>query len=338
MERFSNEWMERYQKPLLFLFNTPGARKRLGLRERGPVIHLGPDKYITLREQRSLPTALWSLRKKREARLTLDVRPGDSFRREIMRAFAPEWPAWMQYTAEWWEQHGGFGAKVAHAATLTAYSDTGAGSTTCDGWVRSVTVDDSWATLVAAAGDGVSNTAHQEYAPWIRSSTTNNQWNGLVRSGFTYDTSDTAGAVIDDATHSIYGSGKWEDFTSDLNEGCQIYEFTPNDVATLVAGDFDAVGSTAYCDTDILHAAWNTAAYNDFLFNATGEAAISATITCLSACDPVYDRGAGTPTWESNKQAGVQMWYVDEELTTKDPKLVVNYTAVTFVPRTVIVA
>jgi len=99
-----------------------------------------------------------------------------------------------------------------------------------------------------------------------------------------------------------------------------VYGSTAND--TIVAGDFDLVGSTAYSDTT--WSSWPLEQYNDKTFNATGIANVSKTgISKFSIRNVGDDVGAGTPTVVNS----INSYAVSTAGTSKDPKLVVEHAA-----------
>jgi hypothetical protein len=113
----------------------------------------------------------------------------------------------------------------------------------------------------------------------------------------------------------------------DLN----IYSSNPASNTALVAGDFDSLGTTAFCDTPILFTNWGTG-YNDFALNASGLAAISKTgVSKFGLRNANYDvadeldPNNHDPSWSSDTTSAVSPWY-SEKGEGYQPKLVVTYT------------
>jgi len=218
-------------------------------------------------------------------------------------------------------------------ATLTVYPDPDIETTSVDG-ETSESGSQTWATIIAAAGDAKTDDEGTGYFVRIRAAVTLNDFTYLGRPIILFDTSAlTAGATISAAVLSIYGLSK-EDGPG-WSPTYNIYSSAPASNTALAAGDFDSLGSTAFCDSALTYASWTAEAYNDFTFNATGIAAVSKTgITKLGARSANYDVAAVAPTWGAGEEATIAAYYADTALTTKDPKLVITYTlAATFVPQ-----
>jgi hypothetical protein len=182
----------------------------------------------------------------------------------------------------------------------------------------------TWAYLVAAAGTNASYTDSQTGLMLIYSESTQDRWSELYRAVFLFDTSSIpSNAVITGATFSIYGTTKYDTLgsTPEIN----IYSSDPASNTELVAGDYDSLGSTAFCDTPITYAGYSTSGYNDFVLNSTGLAAISTTgITKLGIRNSNYDVAETSPTWVASKLSGFYCYY-SEQGTGYQPKLVVTY-------------
>ena len=215
-------------------------------------------------------------------------------------------------------------------STLTVYPDAASGSTTCDGQVANYPGGAGvvWATLIAASGNfnDVNTTAGGLIQ--IESTTTTDQWDAMLRSIFTLDTSAlTSSASISSAIFSIYGSTKADNIA--CSPTINVYDATPAVNNNLADGDFSQCGSTSFLDSSLTYSAWSTTGYNDFTFNATGVAAISKTgITKLSIRNANFDVAATSPTWPggSAKQSYMAGNFADTADVTSDPKLVITYT------------
>ncbi len=195
-----------------------------------------------------------------------------------------------------------------------------------DGWVvHNDTGGLAWATLRASAGTSAAPSVGGvlDTIIGIRCDSITNKYDRLYRSIFLFDTSSLGTSItIASATLSIYGSntGGWPGIIPKVN----IYSSNPASNTDLVAGDFNAVGSIPFCDTPISLDDWNIGAYNDFLLNADGRAAISKTgVTKFAAIDSVYDVGNTTPPWSDPGAGFIYGYYADRG--TFPPKLVVFY-------------
>lgn len=205
--------------------------------------------------------------------------------------------------------------------SATYYPDAAA----ADASVREVQAGGvNWATIIAAAGTSAVDLA--DYFPVFieNHGGGGDSWTYNVRGIYCFNTA----ALPDDcavtaATLSIYGTAKLDNLSTspDIN----IYSSNPGDVTAIAAGDYDSLGSTAYCDTTITYASWNTTGYNDFIFNSTGLAAVSKTgVSTFGAREVTHDVGAVTP----NIVAGVNSYlkgYFTEQGAGFKPRLVVTY-------------
>ncbi len=210
-------------------------------------------------------------------------------------------------------------------ATLTVNPDAHPETTSVDGRAYRLFAangGESWANITGNAGTAANDAESTIDFTYMRTQT-GSDWRGVMRGFFLFDTSAlTAGATISAATESLYGANKVDllGVTPDLN----IYASNPNTNIALIAADYQAVGTTPYCDTPITYAGFNTAGYNDFLFNATGRAAISKTgITKTSSRNANYDV-SGTPPGTGNDLTSELIGYCSDN-GSNEPKLVIDY-------------
>tara|TARA_Y100000310_G_C20627938_1_gene786997 strand:- start:236 stop:1666 length:1431 start_codon:yes stop_codon:yes gene_type:complete len=208
-------------------------------------------------------------------------------------------------------------------ATATFTPDTGTGSTTVDGPVQHSGPPTTWAAVRGGAGtEGFpSLTAGRLWT--LTSAATSSKWGKIVRSIFLFDTSSLPdAAVITAATFSVYGDtgadpGSW---SPDAN----VYSSAPASDNDLVAGDYDSLGTTAYCDTAIAYASWDSSGWNDWTLNSTGIAAITKTdVTKLGLRNANYDVANTEPSWGASEDSYNQGKYADYGSVA--PKLVVTY-------------
>ena len=209
--------------------------------------------------------------------------------------------------------------------TLTVYPSL-------DGHVAHGSVDLTWANLVIAAGNYVKADGTSGALINISASATTNQWMTLYRSIFCFDTSALPSiCVIQSATFSLRGVATKADALS-ITPNINVYASAPASDTVLAAGDFDSLGTTAFCDTPITYAGWDeSATYNDFVLNAAGLAAISKTgITKLGIRNANYDvaealdPGNHAPNWTSLAGSTLYCYFV-ERGTTLRPKLIIVY-------------
>ena len=216
----------------------------------------------------------------------------------------------------------------ASALTMTFYPDPHPESTTVDGYARQGYGAGSgvvWATIQPAAGNLAFDSDALIYFAHIAGDTNSPNWRIIGRSIFLFDTSVIGTDSISAATLSLYGNAEADpaSWGIDIN----IYSSAPATDTAVVAGDYDSLGITAYCDTSLTLATFSTIAYNDFAFNAAGIAAISKTgISKFGAREAIHDAGNSEPA-HSNSESYFYGYMADQANTTYDPKLVVTYTA-----------
>lgn len=209
----------------------------------------------------------------------------------------------------------------------TFYPDANPETSSVDGYAYHYDGDGlAWATIIAAAGTAANDSITYGYPAYVRCDDVNvNKWDNLPRSFYLSDTSPLgAGAEVTAAIFSIYGSDKLDNggVTPDVN----IYSSAPASNTGIVAGDFDSLGSTAFCNTTITYAGWNTAGYNDFTLNGTGRAAIVVDgVTKFGARNANYDVAANAPAWTADAWSYLEGYFA-EKGAGKQPKLVVTYT------------
>ena len=186
--------------------------------------------------------------------------------------------------------------------------------------------DWTWAALRAAGGSNVDDSNTIIFAPLINSGYNDPYWQGLRRHILLFDLSVlTPGTAISTLTLSLKGNDKRDELN--IAPTINIYSSAPASNMGLVAGDFNSLGSTAYCDTPIAYADWINL-FNDFVFNATGIAAAQTAadgdgILKLGVRIANYDADGATPTWSFRGITAFESYSVDYAGTDRDPKLVI---------------
>ena len=216
--------------------------------------------------------------------------------------------------------------------TSTFYPDADPETTSVDGTQRRRGVDETWATIRGGAATAGEDAA-TDIPTLAQGSTTTNQWAGLDRGFFLFDTSAIPdGDTIDSATISLYGkAGGGTALTVTGN----IYSSSPASNTAIVAGDFGLVGTTQF-STGIAIGSWSITAYNNYALNASGLAAIDKTgVSKFSHCLQ-EDRANSAPSWVSGATGDLRTKAAEAVAgTTEDPKLVVEHSVpVTFVLKT----
>ncbi len=208
----------------------------------------------------------------------------------------------------------------------TFYPDPNVEVTSVDGYVQQYGGSNDWATLVAAAGNGAGDADAAPSTIYYDTNATTNKFVGLIRGILLYDTSAlTASATISAATNSIQGSSKADGMATTPNS--DVYGSTPASNTALVGADFAQTQNTSFTGAPVTYANWSTTAYNDYVFNATGIAAISKTaVTKTSWKNASYDVANTQPAWAASTSSYLAPILADTAGTATDPKLVVTFT------------
>src|SRR3990167_345313 len=341
----TQDWFDEHQGFLLWLSNTRAGRDMLCIRRDVPqnhsVVRLRPHGFDTvLRGPReNFHHALWGLREAAREGRPVEIRADFRCRPRIANRLCHSWvrnvPAWNRYLVDTWDHVGSpFRMRPAFAASpLTVYSEPWGGGNSCDGETSRSVTNEAWATIIAGAGSTSSDALNSVHIVYIGSGTT--AWNVVTRGLFGYLTS-TIGetSTINTGTISLYGNSKSDNLVATPN--VNIYGATPASNTAVAAGDFVLTQSTAF-STAITYAAFNAAAYNDFVLNASGIAAISKTgVSNFSGKNANYDVGATEPPYIASQISLLRVYGADFFGTTSDPKLVVTYTAaVTWIPKAI---
>lgn len=360
---FDEKWFKKNQKTLLWLLNTPIVKNWfrwvLAIRTHDcplskDIEEIAPNRYTidaglrpyklsqvyeTIskdparnRQMRRHAVSMLSKIKrgivKDETKLlpskTTDFRTHLKFAKRVYFAFKPMWWAmhiWDELFADRFAPQYGFGFSV-----LTAYPDPHPETSTVDGRVVQSGSNATWATIRDGAGDGARDDFDgSENIITVNTGTTTDRFSMMIRSIFLFDTSSiTAPATISDAVFSIYGHTKSD--TLSASPTVNIYSSNPASNTALAAGDFDGLGTTAYCDTAITYAGYALLDYNNFSFNATGIAAIAKTgISKFGLRNANYDVANSAPTWVYDAVSRLNAYFSDFSGTSSDPKLVVTY-------------
>ena len=317
---FSKEWFNnpKTQRKLLWLLNhSRYFRKDMGIQDcdlpfSEKIVRIQPNSFTWRTGEREFMT---------------DFRTHNKFGKRLYYGFLPVW-----------EKVHKFDMKIANrfAPALNMGFDTlkfypqagsGGGNVTCDARFVFSYGDNTWSgRRDATSSNEAQNTISKHSIIGFGTSSTTGRYMNFVRAIYTIDSSDlTAEANISATSFSVYGTGKsntWVALTPALN----IYTSSPATDNKCVTGDFDQVGTVPQSDNEIAYADYNTSAYNDFLFNATGIGNVSKTgITKLSTRESNYDAPNVEPTWELGKVFQLTAYYADQTGTDNDPKLVVTY-------------
>jgi hypothetical protein len=223
--------------------------------------------------------------------------------------------------------------------TATFYPDANPETSSVDGHV----FKDGGATWAAshdaAAGAGADDSGAQFYAG---ASLTNSSSLFAIFRGFTlFDTSSlTANAVISSATASVYPTNTYKD-DNDAQAYIAVVQGTTASNTALAVGDYDTCGDAISNPTkgsnNILLDNLAAGAYRDFALNATGLTWINKTGVTNLGWREGHDIEDVAFAGGVSKTNGLYCYAADQAGTTTDPKLVVEYTLVSFIPKVIII-
>ena len=213
---FSREWFERHQRLFLTLLALPligrVMRRVLAIRScdvgyRGRIVELLPHAYVV---------------DNGDGTVTADFRTHDKYARRLYYQLLSLWQllhAWDMAIANPFVPALNLGFD-----TLTVYPEPDPATVAGDAIVQRAFVSESWGTLRAGAGTGV--TAGQFGNNFFRfdADTTLNVWTGLYRSIFCFDTHSIGGNTITAATLSTWVYGK--DDPGGLTPDIDVFEAT----------------------------------------------------------------------------------------------------------------
>lgn len=220
--------------------------------------------------------------------------------------------------------------------TLPFYPDADPESTSVDGFVGAIdAAGSSWSDIHSGSpAVGSNDSAGDTYASRIQSYTTTDEYSHIYRGIFLFDTSDlpdtctiqSATMSLSQLDNAIFHKDEWEGTDPPMATG--LYGCNPDSNTSLTGSDYNTIGTTQYSDTTFAAGDTTQGAYNDYTLNSSGISAISKTgITKFATREANYDATNTEPEWESDKEYD---WLVDaaeETGDSKDPKLVVTYTA-----------
>lgn len=328
MTVFSPEWFDWHQDRLLWLVNHRSRSVRRMMRGalrirphdagyQRPIVRLLPHAYVAFDG--------WH---EGQPRLIGDFRTHNKYAKRLYYAFHPIWRGMHEWDAMVADRLApellSFGFD-----TLTVFpnADADAGKTTCDGSVaRDFPVDESWAVIIAGAGNAASTDGATVFGFVLEASATTNQFVQCGRFICLFDTAALgAGSTITATVLSLWATAKQDSLTDAPD--WDIYTSTPASNTAVVAADYSQLGSTSQTGSPLSYASTTTAAYQDFTFNATGRGNVSLTsISKFGVRNANRDVAAVQPNWVSGARSRVSVATADTAGTSNDPKLVVTYT------------
>lgn len=214
-------------------------------------------------------------------------------------------------------------------ATSTFYPDPNTEVTSVDGNVSNVVNGGNWNTLHSASDGNGSNDSDTS----IHARSQNNGGQANINRGFLlFDTSSLgAGATVTAATLSLYGIGHAETGGS---EGIGVIGTSPASNTALTTADFDQVGTTHCCDSNVQLSGVSTSGYNNWAFNSEGLTRVQVSGISKYGLRLENDINGSSPAPGTK---GATFYSADQTGTSNDPKLEVTYTpGSTFVPYAII--
>lgn len=312
---FSKDWFLAHQRRLLWLLNFPPTKRWVryllrirpfdcALQER--ITQIGPNYYSV-----ALPNGA----------LRYDFRTHAKFAKRIYYAFKPLW-----WTMHWWD------AIVADRALprlsfgfspLTFRPDPYPETTSVDGYALRYGVNETWAQIIARAGNWANHDGDNLVFQAIASSTSG-QWERMYRNIVLFDTSPIGdGVTIQSAVLSVYGDYKINTLVADPD--MNVYTSNPASETAVESADYGSLGAVAQSDSPITYTNWLTSGYNSFALNATGLGNISkVAVTKFGLRNANYDVAQVAPPWVSGQQTQMRGYSADRTGTNQDPKLVVT--------------
>lgn len=330
---FNEEWFDKQQYWLLFLLNNKYTKRwfrwvmRINKKQDCPL-----DLYIS----RITPYSYVRFHKwvnDKEVELSADCRTSNKYARRIYYAFRPVWWAlhlWDLIVADKFLPEYSFGF-----STLTQYPSSTSAGNPIDGSPGAVGGGYSWSQIRSAAGNDASQTGASVtpiFLHYLGSDYSNSIFYWAFRGIFCYNTSALgSGSTISSATvgfcpdsapvdNMVYG------VQSDLDTW--LVTSTPASTSSLASGDYAQISTTKCTASSITFTTWAANSYSSFTLNATGLSNISKTGISKFGTKSDGDISNLTPIYTNdNSDTFVSVYSSANTGTTKDPKIVVTYTA-----------
>lgn len=312
---FDLHWFIKYQKILRWFANTRIGRRFFCIENKKSSV--GKNKIAAI-----LPNAIaW---KNEDGTISAEFRTHDKFSKRLYYGLYPVWRLmheWDRFVATPLSPSLDFGF-----ATLTAFPVAGANSP-CDGPVGRVGQNETFSTIQGGSGNqGGLETTASDTTVEITASTTSNQFAAIKRSGYNFDTSAIgSGQTISATVFSIVANFKTNGLGSDSYD---CVDFNPSATNAIPAGAFVQFGSTSYANITYASLDTGNTNYNDWNLDSNGINNVSTSGISSFGLRSGWDRANSFGgAWSSGAGTRFNANYADQTGTTKDPKLVVTYTA-----------
>ena len=291
-----------------------------------PIVAIRPHYYTVLRDRRQRRDGRWELA------LTTDFRTHWKYSKRVYHAGKAIWwalHAWDQIVANPLVPQWNLGYDL-----LTVHPDPNPEVTSVDGRVHRGGVDETWATIIAGAGNEVSTSGAEIDVFRIQSSATTDQWDTVARSFFLFDTSPLGhGVSVSAVVLSLASLVKVDNLS--IAPNVDIFAASPASDTNLVDADFSTLGALSQTGSPLSFAAIDGTpdVYNPFTLDQAGRNRVDRVgISRFGGRNVNYDVDAVAPSWSISAASDWDVRSADFAGLTSDPKLEVTYTIVTWLP------
>src|SRR3989344_4826928 len=250
---FDKSWFLKNQRLLLWLANTQYGKGVMG--------H-GLDKVDLI-----LPNAVYQ---RLDKNIKAEFRTHNKYSKRLFYKYNVIWKAF-----HWFDKNiANIYVPKLNLGFDTFYPDANPESTSVDGFVRRQTTGEDWATIRGGVGTASGDTNTDFPIVYIEADGVgSSDWIDIIRGILLFDTSSIPdGAIVTAATFSLFVNSKRDVFGQNLG----VVASTPTSNTALVNADYSQLGTTRYA-SDIDVGVLTASAYNDWVFNAAGIAAVSLT-------------------------------------------------------------
>lgn len=327
-----DRWFLVNQKALLWLVNTQEGRDFFGIEKAFPEIHAIAKNYVMHHELVRV-----SFSKKYPHKLMQVTTAKFKIGAKYANVIRYRWEAFQDLMADYsvglylrtvprqyvpdHAMFGGVPASVMHLS-ITRYPDPNPETTTVDGQARSQIAENTFATLVASAGNSADDTSASDHQYLTQAGTTSGKWNDMIRSFFLFDTSAIGvGQTVTAATFKFATSLVGDPF----GDGVRLVTTTPASNTAIVASDFPNQAAVAQAGDLLSSTLKSDGTYNTMTLNATGMGNISLTSITKFGIRGIADATNTAPSWSSSALGRCYGAYAETALTTSDPELTVTY-------------
>lgn len=207
------------------------------------------------------------------------------------------------------------------------YPDANPETDTVDGYVYRYADNSSWDEIHEGTATSFDSSGDYLYPCWIEAETTTDEWERIMRSIATFDTSVLDGYTVTGGTLSLYSYGKSGGTYPSIN----IFDCGElNSPDELAYADYAMLLSytTALCDDDFAYADWDGShEYHDFDLNSAGiNWIVTDGITNFAFREQDYEVADIEAPWVSGQTTYMRCYSTDKGAGYQ-PKLVIEYTS-----------